>query len=253
MKEMLAWALWPALLLVLLLVGPATTVATGMVDLDRRWWEASRESAGLIPPAADERQAAVRVFGARAVRWRGAFAIHTWIAFKPEGAEAYTRHEVIGWRYYRGLSPVASSRDPTPDRFWFGNPPEILAELTGEAAAAAIPRIEAAIAAYPFADLYRTWPGPNSNTFVAWIGREVPSLGLNLPPTAIGKDFLADALIAAPPSGRGVQVSLFGLLGLTLSPVEGLEVNLLGLAFGVEPAGPALRLPGLGRVRLLPS
>lgn len=29
---------------------------------------------------------------------------------------------------------------------------------------------------------------------------------------------------------------------------EGVEVNLLGLTFGLDPFGPALKLPGLGRV-----
>ena len=33
-----------------------------------------------------------------------------------------------------------------------------------------IARIEAAVAAYPYPTTYRSWPGPNSNTF-AWIGR----------------------------------------------------------------------------------
>ena len=37
-----------------------------------------------------------------------------------------------------------------------------------------IGRIKAAIKSYPFADSYRAYPGPNSNTFLAHIGREVP-------------------------------------------------------------------------------
>src|SRR3546814_12902964 len=49
----------------------------------------------------------------------------------------------------------------SPDRHWFGSAPQILAELRGSAAAEAIPQIEAAVAAYPFATQYRTWPGPN--------------------------------------------------------------------------------------------
>jgi hypothetical protein len=33
------------------------------------------------------------------------------------------------------------------------------------------------------------FPGPNSNTFVAWIGLQVPQLGLELPFSAIGSGF----------------------------------------------------------------
>jgi hypothetical protein len=37
------------------------------------------------------------------------------------------------------------------------------------------------------------WPGPNSNSFTAWIGLEVPGLDLDLPAKAIGKSWMADA------------------------------------------------------------
>ena len=92
------------------------------------------------------------------------------------------------------------------------------------------------------------WPGPNSNTFTAWVARAVPELEVDLPPTAIGKDYSGAKLLASAPSGRGVQLSLFGLAGLTASSVEGFEVNLLGLTFGLNPFDPALKLPFVGRL-----
>ena len=77
----------------------------------------------------------------------------------------------------------------------------------------------------------------------------MPELRLDLPPTAIGKDYLGAARFAgAAPSGTGIQISLWGLLGLTLAAEEGVEINVAGLGFGVDPLGLALRLPGLGRV-----
>jgi len=57
-------------------------------------------------------------------------------------------------------------------------------------------------------------------------------------------------LFAAAPSRSGFQVSLYGLFGIPLAAREGLEVNLLGLSFGVDPVRPALKLPALGRFRL---
>jgi hypothetical protein len=76
----------------------------------------------------------------------------------------------------------------------------------------------------------------------------VPELEVHLPPTAIGKDYLRDRVFATAPSGRGLQISLNGLFGFTASGVEGLEVNLLGLTFGLDPYSPAIKLPMIGRV-----
>jgi hypothetical protein len=77
----------------------------------------------------------------------------------------------------------------------------------------------------------------------------VPELGLELPPTAIGKDYLNNgSLFGRTPSGTGYQVSLLGLLGLSVGQKEGLEINLLGLTFGVDPLDLAVKLPGIGRL-----
>ena len=69
--------------------------------------------------------------------------------------------------------------------------------------------------AYPWAGEYTMWPGPNSNTFTAWVLRAVPELEADLPPTAIGKDYSGKKLLSSAPSGKGVQVSLFGLGGVS--------------------------------------
>jgi len=116
---------------------------------------------------------------------------------------------------------------------------------------AMIDAIEAAIARYPHADEYRSYPGPNSNTFLAHIGREVPALRLDLPANAIGKDYRpVTRPLGVSPSGSGLQFSLLGLFGLSVGLEEGLELNLLGLNFGVDLNSPALRLPAIGRVGL---
>jgi hypothetical protein len=124
--------------------------------------------------------------------------------------------------------------------------PELYADKRGEGVDELIKRIDEAARTYPFAGEYGLWPGPNSNTFTAYLTRHVPELGVDLPGTAIGKDYLRDDIVHTPPSGRGLQVSLAGLLGFTASSVEGLEVNVLGLSFGVGPSG--LKLPFVGRI-----
>jgi hypothetical protein len=211
------------------------------------WRTASRAPVGLAPDPATTPEAVAQVYAARAVRWRGYFGVHSWVAVKPAGARAYTVYEVIGWRLrYSDSALVIRQRDP--DERWFGSEPELLADKRGPDVDKLIQRIDAAARAYPYAAEYSVWPGPNSNTFTAWIARAVPELEVDLPPTAIGKDYLRDRWLASAPSGRGLQVSLYGLLGITASTIEGMEVNILGLNFGFDPFSPALRLPMLGRV-----
>jgi hypothetical protein len=189
----------------------------------------------------------VQVYGARCSRWRGHFGIHTWIAVKPAGARAYTIYEVLD-SYFRRTGSAVAIRKRAPDARWFGSTPGLLADKRGEGVDALIKRIDQAAREYPYAHEYVVWPGPNSNTFTAHVARAVPGLEADLPPTAIGKDYLGERLLAKAPSGSGFQVSLFGLLSVLASGVEGVEVNVLGLGFGVDPFSPAIRLPLLGRV-----
>ncbi len=234
------------LTLAALFVGPLAMTASSKVNLAADWRTASRDSAGLAPLPKDTPEAVVQVYAARAFGWRGAVAVHTWIATKPASAPFYTTYEVIGWRAFHGGSAL-NVHNGEPDRHWFGARPEILAELRGDDARAAITAIEAAVASYPYKNEYRTWPGPNSNTFTAHIARNVPALAVDLPPTAIGKDYIpGGSPVASAPSGTGIQLSLFGLIGVIVAIEEGLEFNVLGLNFGVDPKSLALRLPGIG-------
>ena len=248
---MTAFALRALLLLALILGGPLITVLTGRVALSGDWRTASRASTGLAPDPATTPEAVIQVYGARAFRWRGAFAVHSWIAAKRPDAERYRVYEVVGW--YGNNSVQAGEAEP--DRLWYGAEPELYLDLRGPEAARLIDPIEDAVKAYPYEGRYRTWPGPNSNTFTAFVARRVPELGLELPPTAIGKDYLGETTFIAPaPSGSGYQASLFGLVGLLASVEEGLEVHLLGLTFGVDPFDFAIKLPGVGRLpSLAPS
>ena len=225
--------------LILALAGACTTAAD--------WRNASSEPAGLAPDPATERVALVQVYAARTWGWRGYFGVHTWVAVKPTDAAAYQVYEVIGWRLRSGRSVVAVS-ERHPDARWYGSLPELIAQKRGAGVDAIIDRIDKAAAAYPYAGRYTAWPGPNSNTFTAWVLRAAPELKADLPPTAIGKDYLGEDIASSAPSGSGYQVSLLGLFGIAASGVEGLEVNVLGLTFGVNPFDLSLKLPLVGRI-----
>jgi hypothetical protein len=212
------------------------------------WWEARRDPSGQAPDPATTSEPVVQVYAARTVGWRGVLGVHTWIVLKRAGAPSYTRYEVIGWGVNRGVPAVRVNR-AGPDDHWFGSRPDLLVDRRGPGVDALIERIETAIADYPYPASYRTWPGPNSNTFTAHLGRAVPELRLDLPPTAIGKDYLpGGAIVGLSPSATGIQLSLLGLAGLLAGWEEGVEVNVLGLTFGVDFKDPALKLPGLGRI-----
>jgi hypothetical protein len=213
------------------------------------WRTASRATVGLAPDAATTPEAVVQVYAARTVRWRGYFGVHTWIATKRRDAAQYTVYEVNGWRLRRSGTSVSITKR-APDSRWFGAKPELLAERRGADVDELLARIERATADYPYRDTYRVWPGPNSNTFTAFVLRSVPELRADLPPTAIGKDYLGASLVAKTPSGTGVQLSVLGVLGVLAGVEEGLEVNVLGLTFGVDPLQLSLKLPLAGRVGL---
>ncbi|MEO6928014.1 MAG: DUF3750 domain-containing protein [Casimicrobiaceae bacterium] len=241
------YALWA--LGAVLVSGPMLAVALGDAPLGRDWRNASQESVGLAPDAASHPEPVVQVYAARTVGWRGAFAVHTWLAVKAAGARSYTRYEVIGWRLRGSDSAMSISDYRAPDGEWFGARPQLLRDLRGNAAAAVIAKLPAALAAYPYAGEYRAWPGPNSNTFIAYMGRALPELRLTMPSNAIGKDYVPiDRIVGWAPSHTGLQVSLFGLAGGIIGLDEGLELNVLGLVTGIDVRHPALKLPGVGRV-----
>lgn len=153
------------------------------------WREASRDPAGIAVDPITEKQAVIEVYAADAFSWRGWFAVHTWLAIKPEGAAEYTVYEVVGWRVRRGLPALREYQTTTPDRYWYGARPEKVLSIQGSKARDLIPQITAAIARYPWANEYTLFPGPNSNTFPQWVGLQVPEMGLKLPFRAIGSGY----------------------------------------------------------------
>lgn len=209
------------------------------------WHRADWSSAGILAPARAKPDAAVYVFAARTGRWKGIFAHHSWIVIKERGAAGYTRFDKVGWG-----RPVKVN-NWAPDARWYGHTPMLVATFEGADAEKLIPKIKSAVSRYPLNQPgdYLVWPGPNSNSFVAYVLAAIPEAGVVLPPTAIGKDWRPDFRIAGlTPSGTGVQLSLGGLFGITIGWVEGVEMNVLGLVAGVDIRRPAVKLPGFGRI-----
>jgi len=76
----------------------------------------------------------------------------------------------------------------------------------------------------------------------------VPELGLDLPSTAIGKDYKSLSNFIGRSASGGLQASFFGLLALTIGKEEGLEFNILGLNFEFDIFDLAIELPAIGRI-----
>jgi hypothetical protein len=153
------------------------------------WRTASREPAGIAPDPRVEKDAVIEFYAADAFSWRGWFAVHTWVATKAENETEYTVYEVVGWRVKSGQPALRVFQTATPDRYWYGSKPKIVLSIKGAKASTLIPKITAAVSRYPWADEYTLVPGPNSNTFPAWIGLQVPELGLKMPLRAIGSGY----------------------------------------------------------------
>jgi hypothetical protein len=178
--------------------------------------------------------------------WKGVFSVHSWVVLKPENARSWRRYDVVGWGNPVRLNGWA------PDGLWFGNKPQVVLDLQGAAATEVIPKIEAAIKGYNYTNAgdYRIWPGPNSNTFVATVLRAIPEAETILPANAVGRDFRPLPYIGLTDSRTGVEASLWGVLGVKVGWVEGMEMNFLGLVAGLDIRNPGVKLPGFGRIGL---
>lgn len=226
-------------------IGTALGYARGWPE---NWKVASWASSGVLEEARTIQSATVIILSSRTGQWKSIFAEHMSIVVKPEGATTWTRYDVVGWG-----NPVRKNAYAA-DALWYGNAPRVVYRFEGQAAAKLIPEIEASIAQYPFQSRgsYTLWPGPNSNTFVAWVVRRTKGFETELPPVAVGKDWLGSGFLIGPaPSKSGWTFSASGVVGGTLAWEEGVELHLLGSTIGIDVNDLAVKLPALGKLSLL--
>ncbi len=189
------------------------------------WQTADRSSAGLLPLPSQHTEAIIRVYGARTVRWKAIFAIHTWIVVKEANASTYTRYDYTAWG-----EPIRTNGFAADAR-WFGAVPETIAAVDGEEASRLIPKIRHVVENYKFRAYgdYNAWPGPNSNTFVQAVLDAVPRTqdrvaadrhrqGLPLSrrvvradpsPAAPGPMLPREVILASPSDGSKASKSIF--------------------------------------------
>lgn len=173
----------------LLLIVFVATIGVGSFSCRGDWQSASRESANLAPSPTEYNGPVVVAFAAAAYGWKGYLADHTWVATKRTDETEYTIYEVVGWRANRGR-PVVRVQRGVPDRHWYGAEPRLLGKVEGEDVEVLIDRVEEVIEEYPWSNTYQVFPGPNSNTFTAWVAKQIPELGIKMPLRAVGKSYI---------------------------------------------------------------
>jgi hypothetical protein len=177
----------------------------------------------------------------------GAIAVHYWFAVFDTASRQCHRWEVWQAKSAGGKSIGHVHCDRRhPDSGVGGSVYRLAAEWDGSAARA-ICAVLTRAQDYPHRDRYRAWPGPNSNTFVAWVLREA-GLHYAFDPRAIGKDYMG-LLGVRLSSGAACAQLETPLLGVRISLHDGVEVHLLGLTCGLRWSRPEVYTP-FGRVCL---
>ncbi len=177
--------------------------------------------------------------------WVSRFASHTWFDLKNGAETNWGRVEILaadsGVMMYK--IPASEAR---ADERWT-NRVSVIGMVEGDAAQQMIPQLLALAKNYADKANYYAWPGPNSNTFVARLARELPGLHLQFNHNAAGKDYTPWFHAGPSVTGTGWQADTW-LLGLQAGWRDGLQFHFLQLTFGISLFPPALDLPILPRI-----
>ncbi|MCA9646423.1 MAG: DUF3750 domain-containing protein [Myxococcales bacterium] len=176
-----------------------------------------------------------------------AVARHPWLAFRERDGE-WERYEVASSSPRPPLGTVRYHRmHPLTDFAAGGGDVRVHGSWHGNKATEAIQCLRREVPRYPDKNIYRAWPGPNSNTFIDYMLREC-DLPADLPSTAIGKDYRGLVFGASLSSGgTGIQLET-AIVGAKVGLTEGVEVHLFQMAWGIDFWPPALIVPiGPGR------
>ena len=133
--------------------------------------------------------------------WPISFAVHLWFVVTCDGVS--DRYEVWAFRGKFKGSLIAKNAVPLECGFrrtYFDNPinpvhtgvTTKLWEVEGGEGSVATQlyyRIVTSAKVYEYNTFYRLWPGPNSNSYIAWCLAPYPDLLSTLPFAAFGKNF----------------------------------------------------------------
>ena len=182
----------------------------------------------------------VRFPGRSWLPWYTRFADHLWVDVK--GLRGWKRVE---WNSRTDEVRVRSldATSATSDNRW-GMQVRVVEWFGGPGALPMAEHITKIAKTFPHRSDYQAWPGPNSNTFVAWLARETPGMWVDLPTTAVGKDYATWLRAGVTPTRMGLEFETM-LLGVEVGLREGVELQFFGLAVGFGFWPPSIKLPFL--------
>src|SRR5262249_14740705 len=121
-----------SILILFLLPVAARATFFAFEERPRSFRDANWASTGALPAATEHPEARVLVMSGRTGGWKGVIAVHSWIVFKNENAQRWTRYDVVGWGNPVRLNGWA------PDARWYGTAPSVIADIKGKDAQALI-------------------------------------------------------------------------------------------------------------------
>lgn len=168
-------------------------------------------------------------------------AVHYWFVVFDTRENAWSRWEV--WQD-ADVSPTSWGhiRKNLQRADWGvgGGKSRISAEWRGEKATRIIEVIHRPLD-YPYRNTYRAWPGPNSNTYPAWVLHKA-KVSADMDPRAIGKDYCGVIGGGESHTRSGFHLDS-PVVGLTVGVQDGIEVHVLCLTFGIDLLRPAIKTP----------
>ena len=139
----------------------------------------------------------VWVFCSRLPLPLSAFAIHCWFVIA-DRSNRLSRWEIWhtpiqcrhSWGYlHRNLFPVHWGIGIFPGCSLWRWSPRLLHYFDSPATDALVKAIESTPTQYPYRYLYNAFPGPNSNSYIQWVLMRFSGDAMNLPLSAIGRNW----------------------------------------------------------------
>jgi hypothetical protein len=164
-------------------------------------------------------------------------ARHSWVI-----ASSGDRQGASHWRRYEWLGDAGASDTDNPFDYFGNGEVAIHGVITDdpERIATMIACLERETKSYHEANC-GCWPGPNSNTFADGLIRAC-GLGIELPATAVGRDYRGPIGVSTTEGKTGVQVETW-LGGAKIGLKEGIGADLAGLSLGLHFWPPGIEVP----------
>lgn len=170
------------------------------------------------------------------------FATHSYVDYRERVGSQWYRVEVPNPKKGAMIKQI-SSFEAYSKRRW-GERVRILSQSEGKSNPDFARDIRAFELGYDDS-IYKAYPGPNSNTFIEKMIREVDGVNAILDHNAIGKEHGFYAGKTTGGTGLKLQTPI---LGVALGLKEGVEVSMLGFSAGVSIYPPSVRIPFLPKI-----